>query len=75
MQRKIAVYTSYDYGAPISEARMMTPKAYEIKLQGNLQLCIMLNVKEANSDTFQLALDSNLPARCKTFFDNDQHYC
>ena len=36
MQRKIAVYTSYDYGAPISEARMMTPKAYEIKLQGNL---------------------------------------
>ncbi|KAI8578859.1 hypothetical protein K450DRAFT_156599, partial [Umbelopsis ramanniana AG] len=28
-----SVYTSYDYGAPISEARLMTPKAYEIKLQ------------------------------------------
>jgi hypothetical protein len=29
-----AVYTSYDYGAPISESRLMTPKGYEIKLQG-----------------------------------------
>ncbi|KAI9286237.1 glycoside hydrolase superfamily, partial [Umbelopsis sp. AD052] len=29
-----AVYTSYDYGSPITEAGLMTPKAYEIKLQG-----------------------------------------
>jgi Glycosyl hydrolases family 35 len=27
------VYTSYDYGAPISEPRLLTPKYYEIKLQ------------------------------------------
>ncbi|CAO3669777.1 unnamed protein product [Umbelopsis vinacea] len=29
-----SVYTSYDYAAAISEPRMMTPKGYEIKLQG-----------------------------------------
>ncbi|KAI9494124.1 glycoside hydrolase superfamily [Zychaea mexicana] len=31
---KPTVYTSYDYGAPISEPGLMTPKGYEIKLQG-----------------------------------------
>lgn len=31
---KPSVYTSYDYGAPISEPGLMTPKAYEVKLQG-----------------------------------------
>ncbi|KAI9494123.1 beta galactosidase [Zychaea mexicana] len=28
-----SVYTSYDYGAPISEPGLMTTKAYEVKLQ------------------------------------------
>ncbi|KAI9497041.1 beta galactosidase [Zychaea mexicana] len=31
---KPSVYTSYDYGAPISEPGLMTPKGYEVKLQG-----------------------------------------
>ncbi|KAI9316747.1 beta galactosidase [Dichotomocladium elegans] len=31
---KPSVYTSYDYGSPISEPGLMTSKAYEIKLQG-----------------------------------------
>jgi Glycosyl hydrolases family 35 len=34
----LAVYTSYDYGSPITEAGLMTPKAYEIKLQGRANL-------------------------------------
>ncbi|KAH8556835.1 glycoside hydrolase family 35 protein [Umbelopsis sp. PMI_123] len=29
-----AAYTSYDYGSPITEAGLMTTKAYEVKLQG-----------------------------------------
>ncbi|KAI7856110.1 glycoside hydrolase superfamily [Circinella umbellata] len=29
-----SVYSSYDYGAPISEPGLMTPKGYEVKLQG-----------------------------------------
>lgn len=38
---KPTVYTSYDYGAPISEPGLMTPKGYEVKLQGTLhELCI-----------------------------------
>ena len=32
----LGVYTSYDYGAAISEPGLMTTKAYENKLQGNL---------------------------------------
>jgi hypothetical protein len=60
-----AVYTSYDYGAAISESRLMTPKAYEIKLQGKENIFITTIKKLYNHPRKSLAdlcsISSNFP--------------
>lgn len=50
----LAVYTSYDYGSPITEAGLMTPKAYEIKLQGNKIFRIVLPTARKTARRFSL---------------------
>ncbi|KAG2179370.1 hypothetical protein INT44_006216, partial [Umbelopsis vinacea] len=50
------VYTSYDYGASISEPRMMTAKAYEVKLQATF----ISTVKPFTSTDHCTSLSTNL---------------